>query len=136
MWDRSFVGRLTLYCCAMSLGQTPQFQSKVDVVLVPVVVRDSHGKPIGNLTQSDFLLFDKGKQQSIASFEAVRRRGTVVSATADPVSFDVEKPRSGETARENDEGRYLIYLFDDLNIRFADMAIIRAAAVRHFQNGL
>jgi VWFA-related protein len=132
MCDLNGVGRLTLFCCAMSLAQTPQFQSKVDVVLVPVVVRDSQGKPIGNLTKNDFLLFDKGKLQNVASFEAIRRGiGAGAPTRADFPSADVEK-----SARETDAGRYLIYLFDDLNIRFADMAIVRAAAVRHFQNGL
>src|SRR5882724_7721222 len=30
--------------------------------------------------------------------------------------------------------RYFIYLFDDVNIRFADMANMRAAAVSHFKS--
>jgi hypothetical protein len=63
---------------AVVLGQTnnpdtPTFQSKVNLVLVPVVVRDSHGRAIGNLTKDDFQLFDKGKPQTIISFSMVKR---------------------------------------------------------------
>jgi hypothetical protein len=43
--------------------QVPTFQSKVDLVLLPVVVRDKRGEPIGNLTKDDFQLFDKGRRQ-------------------------------------------------------------------------
>ena len=43
------------------------FRSKVTLVTVPVVVRDRHGKAVGNL-QKDTLLFDRGKQQTISKF--------------------------------------------------------------------
>jgi VWFA-related protein len=142
MFDRKDVCRLVLCSYfATDLAQTGQsaigstFQSKVDVVLVPVVVRDSHGNSIGNLIQGDFLLLDKGKRQTTASFEAIRRGVAGVSKPGDFIPSDVEKSQPGATGTENNAGRHLIYLFDDLNIRFADMAIVRAAAVRHFQNG-
>jgi VWFA-related protein len=112
----------------MGLGQTT-FQSNIDVVLVPVVVRDSQGKPIGDLTKNDFLLFDKGKLQSVASFEAIRRgrSGSPAPARVDLPSANVEK-----SANETDSGRYLIYLFDDLNIRFADMCGCRSIFSKRF----
>ena len=75
-----YVALLALYCCAVALAQEPlhtgqeqipTFQSKVNLVLVPVVVRDSQGHPIANLTKDDFQLFDKGKRQAIASFFAI-----------------------------------------------------------------
>ena len=51
----------------------PTFRSKADFVLVPVIIWDAHGRPVGNLTKDDFQLFDKGKRQTIASFSAVQR---------------------------------------------------------------
>ena len=44
------------------------FNVKVNLVLVPVVVRDRQGHAIGNLAKEDFLLFDGKKPQNITSF--------------------------------------------------------------------
>ena len=37
------------------------FKSRVNLVMVPVVVRDGKGRAVGSLTQDQFHLFDKGK---------------------------------------------------------------------------
>ena len=39
-----------------------------NLVVVRVVVRDSHGRPVANLTKDDFKLFDRGREQNIAQF--------------------------------------------------------------------
>ena len=44
------------------------FKARVNLVMVPVVVRDRKGNAVGNLKQEDFQLFDKGKPQYIARF--------------------------------------------------------------------
>jgi hypothetical protein len=41
------------------------FKARVNLVLVPVVVRDRQGRALGNLKQEGFQLFDKGKSQVI-----------------------------------------------------------------------
>lgn len=51
------------------------FQSKVNLVLVPVVVRDGQGQVVRDLTREDFRVFDKGEAQTIASFSVIRRGG-------------------------------------------------------------
>ena len=57
-------------------GQAKGYTIKVGVnsVLVPVVVRDGHGRVVGDLTQKDFELFDQGKARAISGF-TVQKRG-------------------------------------------------------------
>ncbi len=113
----------------------PTFQSKVNLVLVPVVVRDGQGRAIGDLTKDDFQLFDKGKPQTIASF-TVMQRGSASQAghplAAAETAGAAVTPQSQPTAPE----RYVAYLFDDLNIEFADLVTVKKAATRHIANGL
>ena len=129
-------GILALCCCVIAVAQEAVFRSKVDLVLVPVVVRDGKGRPIANLTKDDFELFDQGRKQTIASFSAVRRSvdpgktKDSTKAAASEAAPDL-KTSSTESARPQ---RHLIYLFDDLNLRFTDMARVRESAMRNFQS--
>ncbi len=125
---------------AVVLGQTsspdtPTFQSKVNLVLVPVVVRDSHGRAIGNLTKDDFQLFDKGKPQTIVSFSMVKRTSGARAENTATTTRPADSEAAVSFAANKSPERYLIYLFDDLNTTFADMATVRASAVRHFKSG-
>ena len=53
----------------VSSQETPvTFSSRVNLVSVPVVVRDKAGRAVGNLRQEDFQLYDKGKLQIITKF--------------------------------------------------------------------
>ena len=137
---------LAICCCVLALAQepvtpgnesVPTFQSKVNLVVVPVVVRDKHGEPIGNLTKDDFQLFDKGRRQAIVSFSAIRRVKAIPTSDAPSAAPPVDTQTSAAKRPEvNPPKRSLVYLFDDLNIRFAAMANIRDAAVRYFKNNL
>src|SRR6201996_4408007 len=53
------------------------FSAKVNLVMVPVVVRDGNGKAIGTLQKEDFQLFDKGKPQVISRF-SIEKAGELV----------------------------------------------------------
>jgi VWFA-related protein len=105
-------------------------------VLVPVVVRDAHGHPVGNLTKDDFQLFDKGKRQTIASFSVVQRPTTAPQDKTATPTRAADSAHADSAAANNSPERYLIYVFDDLNATFADMAMVWAAAVRHFKSAL
>jgi VWFA-related protein len=111
----------------------PTFESKVNLVLVPVVVRDRNGHAIGNLTRDDFRLLDSGKPQTISTFSAIRRTGEAQANSGDQPRQS-QTTSAGSNAPPDRPRRYFSYIFDDLNIRFADMARVRAAALSHFQD--
>jgi VWFA-related protein len=137
---------LAVLCYAAALAQDstgaqqpegPTFQSKVDLVLVPVVVRDSEGNPVGNLTKDAFQLFDRGKRQTITSFSAVSRARTAATEgrTVTVAGAVDSGPADMDAAAARPE-RHLIYLFDDRDTEFADMASVRDAASLQIRRGL
>ena len=74
------------------------FQARVNLVMVPVVVRDRQGKALGNLKQEDFQLFDKGKPQYIARFSMERAAGRLNKTGAPaPAPIPAGAGRGGAT---------------------------------------
>jgi VWFA-related protein len=111
------------------------FKARVNLVVVPVVVRDRQGKALGTFKQEDFQLFDKGKPQFIARFslEKVAGRLNKTAAAAPPPSPD--KPSEDKPAVDLPD-RFIAYLFDDVHMQFGDLARSRDAARRHIDNAL
>lgn len=109
------------------------FQARVNLVAVPVVVRDRQGKAMGMLKQEDFQLFDRGKPQFIARF-STEKAGTriikpIVIESADPTLQGLEKPvevADGFTAM----------VFDDVHIKFPELVRARDAAGKHIDSAM
>ena len=59
------------------------FSARVNLVTVPVVVRDKQGRIVEGLTKQSFRLFDKGKLQEIERF-AVEKPGSTPAAAIPP----------------------------------------------------
>jgi VWFA-related protein len=113
-----------------TLDEPATFRTRVNLVMVPVVVRDKHDRAIGTLKLEDFRLMDRGKPQEIIKFSVetpshppiYRSESNDAAATA---------PGSGGAAPENLPNRFVAYVFDDIHTQFADLAHVRDAAIRH-----
>lgn len=110
------------------------FSSRVNLVSVPVVVRDREGRAVGNLRQEDFQLFDKGKLQVITRF-SIEKSSSLIEvepsatsghpASAAPI---IAKPALPE--------RYVAYLVDDVHLDHGDLLNARQAMHRHLDQAL
>jgi VWFA-related protein len=118
-----------------SRNEVTTFKVKVNVVLVRVVVRDTHGNPVGGLHQEDFELFDNGSRQTIQHFtmegsgsESYQREPNAVPATGSTTGpLPVEPIIPAHVIPTH----FVAYVFDDVHIEFGDLARLRAAAKRH-----
>jgi VWFA-related protein len=113
------------------------FQSKVNLVSVPVVVRSTKtGKPAGNLEKQDFILYDKGKPQVITKF-------SIEKAGSHPMVPAPEVERSAEEKAQQPNApaiiapdHFVAYFFDDIHLEIADLAQARMAAQKHLNTAL
>jgi len=113
------------------------FSSKVNLVSVPVVVRDSAGRTVGNLKQEDFQLFDKGKLQVITKFSMEQSEFTAVQTSAAAGSKQQPQPQANPIpAKPALPERYIAYLFDDVHLQRADLLQTRRAVNRHLDEAL
>ena len=145
MRDWTIPGLLLLCCLAVAAAHAQEapeitsreapatFSTKVNLVSVPVVVRDSKGRAIGDLRQEDFRLFDKGKQQVIARFSVLQN-----TLPASPTTIAAGAPSAVSPSPwcASCPDQYVAYIFDDIHLKFEQIAQIRAAAEKHFAEKL
>ena len=106
------------------------FQAKVNLVMVPVVVRNPQGRAIGNLPKESFQLFDKGKPQEISRFTVEKTGapgGRESKSSADQPAATPEEKGTPVVVPE----RFVAYLFDDVHLASGDLVRVRDAADRH-----
>ncbi len=110
------------------------FKTRVNLVMVPVVVRDSKGKTVPGLTKADFQLFDKGKPQNISRFSAEKSGSQAIkfAEDADGAGARTAKKHAEDSVPE----RFIAYLFDDIHASAGDLSFARQAAVKHLANEL
>jgi VWFA-related protein len=100
-------------------------KSDVNVVVVPVVVRDARGRAVSNLKKEDFRVFDNGKPQVISGFSVHEgeRAGTKAKDTVSPST----SPGVNQQPAAAPE-RFIVFVFDDMHLSFADLAQTQKAA--------
>ena len=112
------------------------FSSRVNLVSVPVVIRDDKGRAVGGLRQEDFQLFDKGRPQVISKFtvETTTATTTIIGAPPRQLEAEAAVPVPPPAKPELPE-RYVAYFFDDIHLNPGDLLQMRRAANRHLDRG-
>jgi len=107
--------------------ETPAtFRSRVNLVSVPVVVRDSKKNAVGDLEKEDFQLFDGGKPQIVSRFTVERPSPAPAAPETSPAAAGAA-PLPAPLAMPE---RYVGMVVDDLHTEFADLVWARQAAQR------
>ena len=106
-----------------------QFPSAVELVTVDAVVTDKKNVPIENLTRESFQVFEDGKPQSIASFEAV-----VLPASPDVAPRKMRAISTNQGA-ETRTGRTFLIVFDDVHLQPFQARRAKAAIDQFLKTG-
>jgi len=118
----------------VSSHDTPAtFKVRVNLVLVRVVVRDSHGKVVPNLKKEDFQLYDNRKLQTISSFNVETpetRTASAVASTAAEGSSSSTDVAGGKAVVLPQ--RFVSMVFDDVHLSMEDSTFVRDSATRFF----
>src|SRR5579863_1723642 len=112
------------------------FSSRVNLVSVPVVIRDRDGRAVGNLRQEDFEIFDKGRAQVITKFTMETGAGASSGSEAAPGGSAVEPGASAPAKSPALPERFVAYFFDDVHMKPADLLNARQAANRQLDRTL
>jgi VWFA-related protein len=135
---------VALFCGLLSAQQAPEstaemtthdtpatFRTKVNLVLVPVVVRDSKDRAVGTLKREDFQLYDKGKLQEITRFSVEKAGSKPPPIVNDSDALEPKEQAAAATNAGVIPSKFTAYIFDDMHITFGDLAQARNAADKH-----
>ncbi|MEO5896701.1 MAG: VWA domain-containing protein [Vicinamibacterales bacterium] len=112
----------------------PTFRTGINFVRVDVIVSDSKGNPVMDLTPEEFTVAEDGKPQKVETFTVVK---------IDPLE-QYEAPNNGEIRTANDEEReaarpevrlFVIFL-DDYHVKRGNDMAVKRPLIEFIQNQL
>jgi VWFA-related protein len=114
-----------------AVSQTPPDQAVIQagthIVLVNVVAKDKHGKPVAGLSRDDFVLRDNGREEKIAFFALEQESPAATSVPGSPARLTfTNRPAAGMAA-------VTVFLFDELNTRLTDQELAKKDFLRYLR---
>jgi VWFA-related protein len=117
---------------ASSQSPAPRFPGQVEQVTVDVVVLDKDGQPVTGLKAEDFTVYEDGKPQPIATFEAIQVPDAAPAAPSSlgrrRVSTNVSPPGPPE--------RSFVIVVDTVHLSHTQAEQARASVADFIRNGL
>jgi VWFA-related protein len=109
-------------------NEMPTFQTKAELVLVPVVVSDKNGEPVHGLKKEDFVVLEDDHNKEITGFDVVHTEPRVMKlASAQDVFTNTAKP-------EATQARVTIIVLDTLNTAFLDQNRAKVEILKFLSN--
>ena len=110
-------------------------RAQVDLVEVPVVVRDAARRSVKGLSQADFEVYDAGEKQAISSF-VVETFASQGHAAGNPSHTDPSGADAADSSQTGTSPRVLVICLDDLNSDAGALKRAKSAAERFVQTNL
>ncbi len=130
-WFLCLLAPLVLLRMSRAAQQTEStaglIQSETHLVLVSVIVKDKHGKPVDDLSRGDFTLLDNNQVQRIALFdrEGSGANATMFSGISGPLTFTNRPPAGAPPVT--------VFLFDELNTALTDQELAKQDFLRYLR---
>lgn len=99
---------------AVLLGQQATFRSSIELVRVDVVVVDKDGRAVRGLPQDAFTVADRGKPQTIATFDEFSHDAALAESASSLLPPTLR--RTVATNAETSNDRVIMVVIDDLHI--------------------
>ena len=106
-------------------------RTQVDLVEVPVVVRDGQRHTVAGLTKDDFEIYDSGKKQAITAFSVQNFTPPGDAGGAQPAA-----PADAAEPKGPSRPRFVALCFDDLHMDAAALVPAKEAAERFVKTSL
>ena len=117
-------------------------RAETALVQLEVVVRDTRGRVITNLSKDDFAVYDSGKLRDVTAFSADIHNVNPSTSFNPPSAANqsvVSPPPSPQTMAppaSSSTGRWIALLFDDLNTPAGDLSHAKIASNRFVREAL
>jgi VWFA-related protein len=113
------------------------FESHVNLVPVRVVVHDSNGKVVTNLTKEDFRLFQDRRPQTISHF-SVETPGSAEKQVVrgEAAGEPTDQPKVSAPGTLAMPSRFVALLFDDVHLNLQDLMQVRLAALKYLDGSV